>query len=53
MLQIGLELSPILGEQYKKTPQYQKEHSQMKMGQNEIKMVQPQTVSDATTYQIK
>jgi K(+)-stimulated pyrophosphate-energized sodium pump len=50
---VGLAIAPILGEQYKKTPQYQKEHSQMKIGQNEIKMVQPQTVSDATTYQVK
>jgi K(+)-stimulated pyrophosphate-energized sodium pump len=50
---VGLTIAPILGEQYKKTPQYQKEHSQMKIGQNEIKMVQPQTVSDATTYQVK
>ena len=50
---VGLAIAPILGEQYKKTPQYQKEHPLMKVGQNEIKMTQPQTVSDATTYQIK
>jgi K(+)-stimulated pyrophosphate-energized sodium pump len=50
---VGLAIAPILGEQYKKTPQYQKEHPLIKVGQNEIKMTQPQTVSDATTYQIK
>jgi K(+)-stimulated pyrophosphate-energized sodium pump len=50
---VGLAIAPILGEQYKETEQYKKEHPQMKMGQNEIKMTQPQPAIDATTYIVK
>jgi K(+)-stimulated pyrophosphate-energized sodium pump len=50
---VGLAIAPILGEQYKETEQYKKEHSQMKIGQNEIKTTQPQPAIDATTYIVK
>jgi K(+)-stimulated pyrophosphate-energized sodium pump len=50
---VGLAIAPILGEQYKETDQYKKQQSQMKIGQNEIKMTQPQPTNNVTTYIVK